>query len=46
LIHGVPLGHFAADIMIPRLDERGRRMPCCEYDFEEDGFDEEDFEAD
>ena len=25
------------------VDERRRRYPCCEYDYEEDGFNEEDF---
>jgi hypothetical protein len=25
------------------IDEKGRVYPCCEYDYEEEGFDEEDF---
>lgn len=24
------------------LDEQGREYPCCEYDYDEDGFDKED----
>lgn len=26
------------------VDEKYRRFPCCEYFYEEDGFDEEEFE--
>lgn len=25
------------------VDEKWRRYPCCEYDYSEDGYDEEDF---
>ena len=25
------------------VDEHHRRYPCCEYDYDEDGYEEEDF---
>ena len=31
-------GNIATWLYIP-LDEKGREYPCCEYDYDEDGFD-------
>lgn len=28
------------------IDERGRPYPCCEYEYDKEGFDEEDLEED
>lgn len=28
------------------VDDKGRRFPCCEYDYSEEGFYESDFEMD
>lgn len=40
LVLGARPGHFGADIMIRYRDPQGREFPCCEYNYEEDGFDE------
>jgi hypothetical protein len=36
-----PFKWIEKNIIWCRLDEKGREYPCCEYDYDEEGFDKE-----